>query len=194
MGGFVTGGAIKALREKKGYTQRQLADLVMVSDKAVSKWETSRGLPDISLIEPLARALGVSVAELLSGERVENRNRSGNMARGCFYVCPICGNVIRSIGSGAFSCCGVSLPVLEAEPADEAHEIRIEQVEADYYVTMPHPMERAHFLSFFAYVTMDRVDFRKLYPEQDTSARFPMSGHGTIYAYCSWHGLFKAKV
>ena len=44
---YVTGTTIKFLREKKGYTQRQLADLLTVSDKAVSKWETQRGLPDI---------------------------------------------------------------------------------------------------------------------------------------------------
>jgi desulfoferrodoxin (superoxide reductase-like protein) len=166
----------------------------MVSDKAVSKWETSRGLPDITLIEPLARALGVSVAELLAGEHIENRNRSGNMLRGSFYVCPICGNVIHSIGRGAFSCCGVLLPVLEAEPAEAQHEIRVEMVESDRYVTLRHPMDRAHFISFIAYITMDRVEIRKLYPEQDAEARFAPGGHGVIYAYCNWHGLFKVKV
>ena len=60
---YVTGGAIKALREKKGLTQAQLGEILTVSDKAVSKWETGRGLPDISLLEPLALALGVSVPE-----------------------------------------------------------------------------------------------------------------------------------
>ena len=193
MSGFVTGGGIRLLREKKGYTQKQLADLVMVSDKAVSKWETSRGLPDISLIEPLTRALGVSVAELLAGEHIENRNRAGNMLRGGFYVCPICGNVIHSIGRGAFSCCGVLLPVLEAEPAEAEHEIRVEVVESEHYVTLRHPMDRAHFISFIAYVTMDRVEIRKLYPEQDAEARFALGGRGIIYAYCRWHGLFKVK-
>ncbi len=194
MSGFVTGSGIRLLREKKGYTQKQLADLVMVSDKAVSKWETSRGLPDISLIEPLAKALSVSVAELLAGEHIENRNRAGNMLRGSFYVCPICGNVIHSIGRGAFSCCGVLLPPLEAEPAEAEHEIKVEMVESDRYVTLKHPMDRAHCISFIAYVTMDRVEIRKLYPEQDAEARFALGGRGAIYAYCSWHGLFKVKV
>ncbi len=194
MSGFVTGGAIRALREGKGYTQKRLAEMVMVSDKAVSKWETGKGLPDISLIEPLAKALGVSVAELLSGERIENANRAGNMRKGCFHVCPICGNAIFSVGQGAFSCCGVALPALEAESADDAHEVRVEKIETDYYVTVPHPMTRTHYLSFFAYVTMNRVQFLKLYPEQDAQARFPIAGHGDIYAYCNWHGLFKIKV
>jgi DNA-binding XRE family transcriptional regulator/desulfoferrodoxin (superoxide reductase-like protein) len=192
--GFVTGGAIRALREKKGYTQKQLAEQVMVSDKAVSKWETGRGLPDISLIEPLAAALHVSVAELLSGELIENKNRAGNMLRGCFYVCPICGNVIHAIGKGAFSCCGVALPPLEAEEADEAHGIQVEKVESDHYVTLRHPMSREHYISFIAYVTMSRVEIVKLYPEQDAEARFQIAGRGMIYAYCSWHGLFRVKV
>ena len=89
MGNYVTGETIRALREKKGYTQKTLAELLQVSDKAVSKWETGRGLPDITLLEALCAALGVSVAELLYGHPFENRNRAGNMLRGSFYVCPI---------------------------------------------------------------------------------------------------------
>lgn len=81
---YVTGNTIKALREKKKYTQKQLADRLAVSDKTVSKWETQKGLPDISLLEPLAKELGVSVAELLSGECITNRNRAGNMLRTSF--------------------------------------------------------------------------------------------------------------
>ena len=78
MNSYVTGPVIKALREKKNYTQKQLADRLAVSDKTISKWETGRGLPDLSLLEPLASALGVSVAELLSGEQITNQNRSAH--------------------------------------------------------------------------------------------------------------------
>lgn len=191
---FVTGTAIKRLREQKGYTQRQLAELVMVSDKAVSKWETGHGLPDIMLVEPLAQALGVSITELLSGEYAINRNRAANLLRSCFYVCPICGNVIRSIGEGSFSCCGVTLPPLEAEPAEGEHRLQVERVETDHYVTLTHPMERAHYISFIAYVMPDRVFFRKLYPEQDAEARFPVEGHGLMLAYCNRHGLFCMRI
>lgn len=194
MTSYVTGDTIKTLREKKGLTQKQLADMLIISDKTVSKWETGKGLPDISLIESLARVLGVSLAELLSGECVINRNRSANMQRTKFYVCPLCGNVIHSIGEGAFSCCGITLPVQEAEEMDEAHHIHVEKVENDYYVTMDHPMVKTHFTSFFAYITFDRVQMVKLYPEQDAQARFPMTGRGVIYAYCNQHGLFKVKV
>lgn len=194
MTSYVTGNTIKTLRENKNYTQKQLGELLMVSDKTISKWETQKGLPDITLIEPLAKVLGVSIAELFSGECVTNRNKSGNMLRGCFYVCPLCGNIIHATGAGAFSCCGITLPVLEAEQPDQAHEIKTEQIEYDYYVTMNHPMSKNHYISFFAYVSSDRIQMIKLYPEQNAEARFPMMGSGILYAYCNKHGLFMKKV
>ncbi len=194
MNNYVTGSTIKLLREKKGYTQRQLAEQLMVSDKAVSKWESGRGLPDISLIEPLAKTLGVSLAELLSGECVQNTNRHGNMLRSRFYVCPVCGNVIFSTGEGAYSCCGVQLPPLEAEEDDAEHVILLEHMEGDLYVTMQHPMEKTHYISFFAFVSSDRVQIVKLYPEQDAAARFPVHGRGLLYVYCNRHGLIRRKI
>ena len=70
MDNYITGTVIKLLREKKGLKQSELASKIGVSDKAISKWETAKGLPDISLIEPLSKALGVSVLELLSGNTI----------------------------------------------------------------------------------------------------------------------------
>ncbi len=194
MTNYVTGNMIKSLREKKGYTQKQLAELLNVSDKAVSKWETQKGLPDISLLEPIAKTLGISIAELLSGEWVINNNSSGNMLRTKVYVCPVCGNVIQALGEGAFSCCGITLPIQEAEVQDEAHSFGIERIENDYYVTMPHPMTKSHYISFFAYITSDRVQMVKLYPEQNPEVRFFIHGKGILYAYCNQHGLFKITV
>ncbi|MGM9522239.1 MAG: helix-turn-helix domain-containing protein [Oscillospiraceae bacterium] len=194
MTSYVTGTAIKALREKIGYTQKQLADKIAVSDKAISKWETGRGLPDITLLEPLAGALGVSVSELLTGERITNRNRAANMTRVKFYICPVCGNVICSSGEGAFSCCGVPLPPLEAEVPDETHGISISQVEYDHYITIDHPQTREHHISFIALVTTDTVNIKKLYPEGGSDARFPMCGDGSIYFCCNRHGLYKVKL
>ncbi len=191
---YVTGTTIKALREKKNFTQKQLADLLNISDKTVSKWETGKGLPDISLLEPLAKSLSVSVAELLSGDYVTNVNRSGNMLRSKFYVCPICGNVIHAIGEGSFSCCGISLPVQEAEDFDENHNLSIDKIENDWYISMNHPMAKDHYISFFAYVTSNKVQLVKLYPEQNPEVRFPINGHGIIYAFCNKHGLFSKKI
>ena len=194
MTNYVTGAAIRALREKRGYTQKELAEKLSVSDKAVSKWETGRGLPDITLLEPLAKTLGVSVTELLSGECVVNRNRSANLLRGSFYVCPVCGNVLWAAGQGSYSCCGVTLPPLEPEDPDAEHEIRVETVDCEHYVHLDHPMEREHHISFLAHVTTDRVEIVKLYPEMEAETRFRMSGPGRIYAYCNRHGLFEVKI
>ena len=191
---YVTGAAIRALREKRNYTQKELAEKLSVSDKAVSKWETGRGLPDITLLEPLAATLGVSVAELLSGECVVNRNRSANLLRGSFYVCPVCGNVLWAAGQGSYSCCGVTLPPLEAEAPDAEHEIKVEMVDCEHYIRVDHPMERTHHISFLAHVTTDRVEIVKLYPEMGAETRFRSSGPGRFYAYCNRHGLFEVKV
>jgi len=193
MTNYVTNATIRSLREKRGLTQKGLAEKHSVSDKAVSKWETGRGLPDITLLEPLAKALGVSVAELLSGECIVNRNRSANLLRGSFYVCPVCGNVLWSTGQGSFSCCGVALPSLEAETPDAEHDIRVETIDCEHYVHIEHPMERAHYISFLAYVTTDRVELVKLYPEMNAETHFRMSGPGRFYAYCKRHGLFEVK-
>lgn len=89
MDSYVTGTAIRQLREAKHMTQAELAEKLAVSAKAISKWETAHGLPDISLLEPLAAALGVSVLELMQGEPVVNRNRSANLLRSKLYVCPV---------------------------------------------------------------------------------------------------------
>ena len=96
MNHYITGAVIKQLREKKHLTQAQLAEKLCVSDKAISKWETGKGFPDISLLESLANVLQVSVPELLSGEQVINTNRAANLLRSKFYVCPICGNVLHN--------------------------------------------------------------------------------------------------
>lgn len=69
-----TGKFISAHRKEKGLTQRELAERLNVTDKAVSKWETGRGAPDISLLVPLAEILGVTVIELLQGERIEEES------------------------------------------------------------------------------------------------------------------------
>lgn len=193
MNSYVTGPVIKALREKKNYTQKQLADRLAVSDKTVSKWETGRGLPDLSLLEPLAAALGVSVAELLSGEQITNQNRSANPMRGKFYVCPVCGNVMYAMGEGAFSCCGVALPPLEAEEADGEHAIHVEEWEGRSFVTLDHPMEKDHYLSFLAQVRFDRVELVKLYPEQLPEATMSHWPGATFYVYCNRHGLYQVK-
>jgi len=194
MTNYVTGNTIRLLRENKSLTQKQLAEKLNISEKTVSKWETNRGLPDISLLEPLSSALGVSVSELLSGKTMTNTNKSGNMLKSMLYVCPVCGNVIHSLGEGSYSCCGILLPPLEAEECDTEHMLNIEKTESDYYITINHEMTKEHYISFIAYMTHEGFHILKLYPEQNASARFFIQGHGYIYAYCNKHGLFRAKI
>lgn len=190
MNPYVTGEAIRLLREKNKLTQAQLAERLCVSDKAVSKWETGKGYPDITLLEPLAETLKVSVAELLSGNAVTNGNLSANMLRSMFYVCPVCGNVVHSMGEAAVHCHGVLLRPAEAEKADEAHDLCIETVEDEFFVSVRHDMTKQHFISFIAAVSSDRMQLVKLYPEGNAEARFKISGVRRFYFYCNRDGLF----
>ncbi len=210
---YVTGAVIRRLRENKKMTQEELAEKIFVSSKAVSKWETGQGFPDISLMEPLAKALDISVIELLSGEDVRNRNRSSNVSRAKFYVCPVCGNVIQSIGEAVISCCGITLPPAIPEPADngravpdsadngravpdsadDAHSMNIEIVEDEYYVTLDHPMTKDHYISFIAALSDQGIQFVKMYPEGNAEARFKRNRVEKLYAYCNRHGLFQVK-
>ncbi len=74
-----SGRFIAKKRAEKGLSQKELAEIISVTDKAVSKWETGRGFPDVSLLTPLAQALGVTVTELVNGEETP-QNRENESA------------------------------------------------------------------------------------------------------------------
>lgn len=194
MNQYVTGAVIKELREKNHLTQAELADLLNVSDKTISKWETAKGYPDITLLEPIANVFRISVAELISGNTVNNVNVSANMMRSHFYVCPVCGNIIHSMGEAVISCHGITLFPIEVEMGDDDHRIWIEKIEDEYYVTIDHDMTKNHYISFMAAASSDRMQIVKLYPEGDAQARFKMNGVREIFYYCNRDGLFKQKV
>ena len=199
MNQYITGNTIKALREKQNMTQVQLAQILNVSDKTISKWETGRGYPDITFLEPLAKTLKVSIVELLSGNEIINQNKSSNIKRSKFYTCPICGNVIFSMGNALISCCGIQLPPLEVEnqPENEIaeeHKINVENVEDELFVTLNHPMEKAHYISWIAVVRFDSVEIIKLYPEQNAECRIKFGRMIKIYVYCNKHGLYEIKI
>ncbi len=194
MNNYITASVIKKLRENKGLTQNQLAEQIGVSCKAISKWETAKGLPDISLIEPLSKALGVSILELMSGDIVINKNTSSNILVSKFYVCPVCGNIIHTTGNTVISCCGITLPPIEAEEIDEKHKIIIEPIEDEKFISINHDMSKSHYISFIAFVSYDRVQFVKLYPEGNAETRLCFRGGGYLYIYCNKHGLMKRKI
>ena len=190
MNQYVTGAVIKELREKNKMTQIQLAEKLGVSDKTVSKWETAKGYPDITLLEPIAEVFGISITELISGTTIRNANVSANMIRSKFYVCPVCGNVIHSMGEAAIHCHGILLTPLDAEQTDERHMIFIERVEDEYYVRIDHSMTKDHYISFVAAASYDDIQMRKLYPEGNAEARFKIRGVRRIFFYCNRDGLF----
>lgn len=194
MNQYITGAVIKELREKKHFTQAELAEKLCVSDKTVSKWETGKGYPDISLLEPIAKVFGVSVTELMTGNAVNNGTVSANMMRSQFYVCPICGNVIHSMGEAVIHCHGILLTPCQAEEADECHEINIETVEDEYYIRVEHEMTKQHYISFVAALGSDKIQTIKLYPEGNAEVRVKINGVRKLLFYCNRDGLFSVDV
>ena len=190
MNEYVTGAIIKELREKHRLTQAELAEKINVSDKTVSKWETGKGYPDISLLEPISKVFGVSITELLSGNTVCNANVSANMMRSKFYVCPICGNIFHSMGAAVVQCHGIVLSPCQAEESDERHMIFVERVEDEYYVRIDHEMTKQHYISFIAGVSADNLQMVKLYPEGNAEARFKINGIRRLLYYCNQDGMF----
>jgi DNA-binding XRE family transcriptional regulator/desulfoferrodoxin (superoxide reductase-like protein) len=186
------------LRKEKGMTQKQIADKLNISDKAISKWERGLGCPDVSMLREISDIFEINIEQLLSGDLEPNQIEIGNLKRIKFYVCPYCSNVVNSTGDAEVSCCGRKLPPLAAKPADELHMATIEESGDEYYITFHHEMSKKHYISFVAYVTSDRMVLTKLYPEQSDAVRLPkLSGAGLqqkygaiLYYYCTRHGLW----
>ena len=188
------GALIKELRTKKGLTQLQLAQALNISPKTVSKWETEKGIPDISLLENLGGVLGVSVRELMAGSATTNTNRAGNLLRSVFYLCPFCGNIIHSMGHADISCCGSTLQPREAKECDEEHKIASARLDGDIYLTVSHPMQKDHYITFAAMVSQLGMEFVKLYPEGTSEVSFRTRGRGWLYICCSNHGLYRKRI
>lgn len=189
-----TGTLISQLRKEKGLTQKAVADKLGISPKAVSKWETGHGFPDITLISELSQLFGVDISKLLDGELPKTKPEVGNVKRTKFYVCENCGNILTSMGNAEVLCCGRKLSSLSPQIPDDDHTLSVQKIEDDFYITFPHPMTKEHYISFVAYVRFDRVLTIKLYPEQDGELRFPQMRGGKMYYFCNNHGLFELKI
>ena len=187
------GKLLSDLRKAKGMTQKQVADKLGIVPKTVSKWETGRGFPDVSTISVLADIFGVSERVLLSGSITHNTKEVGNMKRTKFYVCPDCHSVMQTTGECQVICCGKPLDKLNAVAEDAEHQIKVSEIEDDFYIEISHPMSKEHYISFVAYVGFDRVLMVRMYPEQDAAVRFPRMRGGKLYYFCNKHGLFEHK-
>ena len=189
-----TGELLTRLRKEKGMTQKQAAEVLQVSDRTVSKWERGKGLPDVSLGKGISALYGVEIEKMLDGNLQEKRTETGNMKRMKFYRCAYCGNILWSMGGGEISCCGRKTMSLQVQDMDDAHDVKVEEIDREYYVTFAHVMEKDHFISFAALVSWDRVTIVKLYPEQASEVTLPRQRRGEIYLCCSEHGLFRKKI
>ena len=188
------GSVIYQLRKESAMTQQELADKLFISNKAISKWERGQGCPDVSLLRSLSEIFGVNIEKILAGDLAPNSADGGNMKRAKFYVCPMCGNILTATGDAEISCCGRRLEPLVSRPADAEHQLHVEVIEDDYYITFAHEMSKDHFLNFFAYLDYDRGTLIRLYPEQGGEVRFPKRGRGKLLFGCSKDGLFSWKL
>lgn len=182
---------IYELRKEKGYTQKQLADMLQISDKTISKWERAQGLPDISILPSLSEIFSVSMETLLSGKRTKNPLVVGNMRKSKFYICPSCGNLLTATDEAAIFCCGRALQEATPQKADAEHMLLIEPCEDELFISAKHPMSKEHYIAFAAFVTGDKILLQRLYPEWDMQFRLQSRNkHGRLYFYCTQHGLF----
>ncbi len=184
------GALISQLRKERGLTQQQLAERLLVSNKAVSKWECGMGCPDVSLLAQLADELDVELAALLSGQLPSGAAPGGSMKKATYYVCPTCGGIVFSTSGAELSCCGRKLSPLAAQKAEEDARLTVERMEDEWFVTSSHPMGKDHHIAFVAFAQGDRVQLIRQYPEWDLQVRIPARGHGTLLWYCTQHGLF----
>lgn len=188
------GVLIKTLRAERGMTQRELADALAVSDKAVSKWERGAGFPDLSAAEALSDIFGVSLERLFNGDDFCKNERRGSMKNVKFYVCPVCGAITMSEKETEILCCGRRLTALEPQNPDEKHDVSVETVEDEWYITSSHPMEKEHYISFAAFVSGERTELVRTYAEWELQVRFFKRGHGKLYWFCVKHGLYTKNI
>lgn len=185
-----TGLLIRKLRLDSGLTQKQLADKLSVSDKAVSKWECGNGSPDISLMSSLAEIFGTDIQTILTGEVNKNESEKGNMKKLKFYVCSECGNIITATSEAAVTCCGSRLAALEPKKAENEDMLKVENIGGELFVSSDHEMKKEHYISFAAYVTDSSAMIFKQYPEWNLQFTLPLVRSGRLVWYCTKHGLF----
>ena len=188
------GQLIRELRKERHMTQAQLAEQLHVSDKTVSKWETGKGGPELSLLTEISKIFEIDLQNLLAGELNRNQLRSINLRKVKLYICPTCGNVVTATSEATVSCCGRKLKEATPTKASQDEKLMVELVENDFFVTSQHEMTKEHYISFVALLTADAIIMRKQYPEWDLSVRIPRIAHGRLLWYCSRHGLFYQEI
>ena len=189
-----TGALILYLRKEKGLTQKQLADMLNISDRAVSKWERGLGMPDISLMPEISEIFGVNIEKLFEGEIKPNDIIGGNMKKAKYYVCPHCGNFMVSMNDVSVSCCGRVLNEAVLKKAEDNEKLKVEKIENEYFISSDHPMSKDDYISFLAAATGDSKHIIKNYPEWDFQCRLSGFRHGKLIWYSVKDGLFYQNI
>ncbi|SUP43659.1 helix-turn-helix domain-containing protein [Veillonella criceti] len=185
------GQLISQLRKEKQLTQQQLAEALHITNKTISKWECGKGIPDITLWEPLAQLLGADILKLLQGNLSLNTIDTGNIRRLKIFVCPHCGNILTSTSTTTITCCGRSLTALTAMLNDTTHKPNVISIDGANYLTFTHTMTKEEYIYFVAYIYDDFIWLQRLYPEQEPAIQLPrLKRGGKLLVYCLNHGLF----
>ncbi|MCI7567103.1 MAG: helix-turn-helix domain-containing protein [Treponema sp.] len=169
-----TGNLIRSLRIKKGLTQKELAQMICVTDKAVCKWEKGRGCPNITLISQLSKVLEVDIQSILQGYLDKNKKIGENMNHLKFYKCPTCGNLVTSIKSVELSCCGNKLSPVSAQTRSEPeYQPVIQEFDGQYSIKFNHPMTKSNYISQVIVVRYDQIMTVNLYAESEAIITIP---------------------
>ena len=169
-----TGSLIRSLRIKKGLTQKELAQMIFVTDKAVCKWEKGRGCPNITLISQLSKVLEVDIQSILQGYLDKNKKIGENMNHLKFYKCPTCGNLVTSIKSVELSCCGNKLSPVSAQTRSEPeYQPVIQEFDGQYSIKFNHPMTKSDYISQVIVVRYDQIMTVNLYAESEAIITIP---------------------
>ncbi|EGC04219.1 helix-turn-helix domain-containing protein [Ruminococcus albus] len=184
-----TGALIRKLRVGKGLTQKQLADMINVSDKAVSKWECGGGCPDISLLSALAEIFDTDIQVLLNGRADKNDKENGDMKKLRSYICKQCGNIITASAEASVTCCGSRLSPMTPKKAGEGEQLKVTDAGGEWYITSDHEMTKEHHISFVSYLNDSTMMMFRQYPEWGIDIHIPMYRSGRLVWYCTECGL-----
>ena len=135
--------------------------------------------------------MGALLPTLKHWKDTANRNLAANCLKSVFYVCPSCGNILWATGNAAISCCSTALEPLASVKNRSDLDATVETADGCTHVHIAHPMTKQDHLLFIAAVGDDLVRIKRLYPEQEARAEFPLQGHCTIYAYGRECGLIE---
>ncbi len=182
-----TGKTIKLLRISMGYTQKQLADMMNISDKTVSKWERGLGCPDIDLLTRLSDILSVSIETLLEGNLISNSIKEINMKNNKYYICPECGNISICTGEADVACCGRKLDPCTPVKASDSEKLSAVISDGEWFVSGDNPMTKENYITFAVFASSEKMHFVKLYPEWNLQFRIPFTCHGTLF-FCTNKG------